>query len=79
MTEDWITTREAAKLSQYHPDHIRILVRSRRIRAQKFGEVWQISRSSLLAYLQEQAKRGERRGRKPFDVKRKRLYNRSIR
>lgn len=71
MTDEWITTREAVKLSQYHPDHIRILVRSKRIKAQKFGEVWQISRPSLLAYLREQDKRGARRGRKPFDLKRK--------
>ena len=69
MADDWITTREAVRLSRYHPDHIRILVRKSRVKAQKFGEVWQISRTSLLAYLREQEKRGERRGRKPLDSK----------
>lgn len=51
MADDWITTKEASELSGYHPHYLRELVRTGRISAQKFGEVWQVSRKSLLAYM----------------------------
>ena len=53
MIDDWITTREATELSGYHPDHLRRLIRAGNIKARKFGIVWQVSRQSLLEYLQE--------------------------
>jgi excisionase family DNA binding protein len=62
---DWITTSEAARLSAYHAEHLRELVREGKIRGQKFGTTWQISRTSLLAYVQRQMVKGERRGPKP--------------
>lgn len=64
MTDDWITTTDASKLSGYHPDHIRRLIRGSRINAQKFGIVWQVSKSSLLEYITLQEKIGKRRGPK---------------
>ena len=64
MTDDWITTTEASKLSGYHPDHIRRLIREGRINAQKFGFVWQVSKSSVLEYLSYQGNIGKRRGPK---------------
>jgi excisionase family DNA binding protein len=64
MADDWITTKEAARASGYTADHIRDLVQANRIKAQKFGEVWQISKASILAYAREQKERGEKRGRK---------------
>lgn len=64
MPQDWITTREAVRISHYHGDTIRELVREGRVKGQKFGEVWQVSRSSLLVYLAVQAKRGGKRGPK---------------
>jgi Helix-turn-helix domain len=69
MADDWITLRDAAKLSGYHPEHIRKLMRENRIKGRKVVIVWLVSRKSLDAYLREQAQRGERRGRKPFDTK----------
>ncbi|MBI5031896.1 MAG: helix-turn-helix domain-containing protein [Chloroflexi bacterium] len=66
MVDDWITTQEASKISGYHPESIRALIRQGRIKGRKFLIVWQVSRSSLLAYLREQAKRGDKRGRKPL-------------
>jgi len=66
MADDWITTHEASKISGYHPESIRALIRHGRIKGRKFLIVWQVSRSSLLVYLQQQAKRGEKRGRKPL-------------
>ena len=64
MADDWITTRDAVKLSGFHPDHLRTLIRGGRIKGQKYFVVWQVSRSSLVRYLEEQEKHGERRGRK---------------
>jgi hypothetical protein len=68
MADDWITTRDAVKLSGYNPIHLRALIRHRRIKARKYFVIWQISRKSLEAYLSEQAQRGEKRGRKPKDI-----------
>ncbi|MCA9986495.1 MAG: helix-turn-helix domain-containing protein [Anaerolineales bacterium] len=53
MTNDWITTREAVELSGYHPYHLRRLMRAGNIHSRKFGNVWQISRQSLLDYIRE--------------------------
>jgi Helix-turn-helix domain len=66
MADDWITTREAVKLSGYHLDHIRRLVRGGEVKARKIVIVWLVSRSSLMAYLRKQEQRGEKRGRKPL-------------
>jgi len=65
--EEWITTKEASELSGYTPYHIRELIREERIKAQKFGEVWQVSKQSLLAYVRQVEKKGEKRGRKKRD------------
>jgi excisionase family DNA binding protein len=45
--DDWITTAEAVTLSGYHVDHLRELAREGKIKAQKWGREWQISRASL--------------------------------
>jgi Helix-turn-helix domain len=65
MAEDWIDIREATRLSGYHADHLRVLIRQGRIRGRKVVIVWLVNRSSLLAYLRAQSKKGEKRGRKP--------------
>jgi excisionase family DNA binding protein len=64
MAQDWITTAEAAKISGYHPKHIQRLVRAQKIKAQKWGIQWQISRAGLLAYLKTVGKKGSKRGPK---------------
>jgi excisionase family DNA binding protein len=67
--EEWITVLEAASLSGYHPEYMRELIRSQRVKARKFGPLWQVSRSSLLEFLKEVKKSGDkRRGPKPFKV-----------
>jgi excisionase family DNA binding protein len=68
MKKIWITTAEASELSGYHPDHVRRLIRSGEIKAQKFGIVWQVSRASLLSYLHEMEGKGGRRGPKPKGI-----------
>ncbi len=65
MANDWITMAEAAEVSGYHPDHVRRLIRDGHLKAQQFGIVWQISRSSLQAYVRKAEQKGERRGPKP--------------
>jgi hypothetical protein len=66
MADDWITTQQAVKLSGYHQEHLRALIRQKRIKARKYFVIWQVNRSSLLAYLREQSQKGEKRGRKPL-------------
>lgn len=66
MPDDWITTAEAGAFSGYHPEHIRRLIRSEKIKARKFGIVWQVSKASLSLYLEEAEKSGDKRhGPKP--------------
>ena len=64
MAQDWITTAEASKLSGYHPEHVRELIRTGKVKAQKFGIVWQISRASLSDYIRKAGKLGAKRGPK---------------
>lgn len=64
VQEDWITTHEAAEISGYHAEHIRELLRENRVKARKFGQVWQVDRASLLAYVRNAEKLGAKRGPK---------------
>ena len=61
MLDDWITTTEAAELSGYHPERLRELIRDGKIEARKFGTIWQVSQSSLLAYVKAAKKAGDKR------------------
>jgi excisionase family DNA binding protein len=63
--DEWLTVHDAAKLSGYHPESIRELVRQGKIKAQKFSIVYRVDRESLLAYLTSVQTMGEKRGRKP--------------
>ena len=64
MNNDWITTSEACKISGYHGDHLRELIREGKIEGRKFATVWQVDRNSLLEYLDRMVAKGERRGPK---------------
>ncbi len=65
--EEWLTTYEAAQVANYHPDHIRKLVRAGKIKARKWGQSWQVQRDSLLEYLRKSEMQGDRRGPKRID------------
>ncbi len=65
MADDWLTVKQAVDLSGYHIERIRELVREGRVNGRKIVTVWLVSEKSLRAYLSAQAKRGEKRGRKP--------------
>jgi hypothetical protein len=63
--DEWLTVGEAAKLSGYNEDHLRELIRDKKvIVARKFSIVWMVNRKSLLAYVAEQSKLGRKRGPK---------------
>jgi hypothetical protein len=64
MVDSWIPVSEAVKISGYHAEHIRKLVRARRVKARKFGVVWQINSPSLQQYVRTQSQLGKKRGPK---------------
>ena len=64
--EDWLTTYEAARISKYELDYIRKLIRAEKITGRKWGQSWQGSRQSLLRFMEDREKQGEKRGRKPI-------------
>ena len=49
--EDWLTTYEAVRISGYELDYIRKLIRAKKITGRKWGQSWQVSRTSLMAFL----------------------------
>ena len=54
--DEWLTIQQAAKISGYHAEYLRIIVRAGKLVAHKFGPVWAISKKSLLFYLQNAEK-----------------------
>jgi excisionase family DNA binding protein len=63
--DEWITVKEASKISGYNEEYITHLIREGKIKAKKFGFVWQVSRSSVLDYTEKTEKLGGKRGPKP--------------
>lgn len=64
--EDWLTTYEAVRISGYELDYIRKLVRAQKIIGRKWGQSWQVSRTSLIEFLKSRNQQGQKRGRKPI-------------
>jgi hypothetical protein len=64
-TNEWITVAEASTISGYNKEHLTRLIREGKIEAKKFSIVWQVSRASLLAYVERTERLGNKRGRKP--------------
>ena len=58
---EWISVREAAEHSQYHPNYIRRLVRRGKIQAKKEGAMWWIDRDSVRAYVEAKEAEEDRR------------------
>jgi len=61
MAEDWLTTVEAAEFSGYHREYLRELIREGKLAARRFGSVWAIDKTSLLAFLEAARKSRDRR------------------
>lgn len=51
--EQWITAQEAVEISGYSQQYLRRLLRNHKIDSRKFGPVWQVSKLSLLAYINQ--------------------------
>lgn len=59
MTDsELITVSEAAELSGYTPQHVRLLIRQGLINARRAGGIWLIEASSLQAYIDKAPKPG---------------------
>lgn len=64
--EEWLSIKQAAELSGYHPTYLRDLIRAGSLPARRFGPLWQVNRQDLLAYVEAARKSGDgRRGPKP--------------
>lgn len=50
---EWITTGEAARLTGYHPAHIRLLIRRGTLSATKVGRDWLLRRDEVTAYAEK--------------------------
>ena len=61
MPTDWITIAEAKQLTKYHPERLRELAREGKVKARKFGIVWQFSKQSVLAYVNAAVASGDKR------------------
>ena len=61
MSEEWLTTDQAAELSGLSPPHIRYLLRNGKMRGKKFGRDWVTTQSAIEEYLAT----NPRPGRKP--------------
>ena len=61
---EWLTVNDAARLSGYHPETLRELMRDGKINARKVSIVWLVDRESLLTYMEKAKAMGEKRGPK---------------
>jgi excisionase family DNA binding protein len=53
---DWITTEEASQLTGYSVAHLLLLLRQKRIKAEKKGGQYWVDRGDLLEYASQAAK-----------------------
>jgi phage antirepressor YoqD-like protein len=51
--EEWLTVREAAKLSGYNAEYLRRLMRNEKIKYRKFSFIYQVNQKSLIDYLKK--------------------------
>lgn len=55
---EWITIKEAAKLTEYSVQYMRRIVRQGRVQARKWANVWMVHKESLLEYQREMQRLG---------------------
>jgi len=56
--DNWITTTEASKISGFHVEYIRRLIRGGHINARKWGKEWMVDKQSLIDYQKQDNKPG---------------------
>jgi excisionase family DNA binding protein len=54
LADDWLSLREAAVKSGLSASHLRLLARTGRLRATKFGRDWFTTEAAVAAYLADQ-------------------------
>lgn len=59
--DEWLSVADAARLSGYHPEYIRRLIRDGVIEARKFSIVWQVRRKSLEDYVESAKSQSDKR------------------
>ena len=65
----YISVPQAAARYSLSQEHIRLLLRTRKVQGQRFGPVWAVDETSLLAYLATDRKRGRKpRREEPSDA-----------
>ena len=57
----WVTVREASEIAPYAPVTLRWLVREGRIDGLKRGGIWFLSKGSVLAYVREMERLGNKK------------------
>ncbi len=57
MSDDRLTTKQAAALADTSPAYIRQLILAGKVMADKFGKSWVVSKASLLQWIRD-GKRG---------------------
>jgi excisionase family DNA binding protein len=55
---EWITTAEAAELTEYNPEYIRQMIRRGVIKAEKKGRDWWIDKNSIVEYVEKMKQLG---------------------
>jgi hypothetical protein len=45
--KDYISLKEAGRISGYHPDYIGALIRSNKVKGKKIGKTWMVSESDV--------------------------------
>lgn len=58
---DWITTEEASQLTGYSIAHLLLLLRQKKIKAEKKGGQYWVDRGNLLEYVRQAAEVNDKR------------------
>ncbi len=65
--DDYVTTQEAAKIFEFHIEHVRRMLREGDLQGLKVGKTWLVSKESIRKYqefTQNMGKYDPKRGRK---------------
>ncbi len=58
---EWLSLRQAAEISGYHPDYLRDMIRQGEIKGRNLVFFWQVERSSLEAFSKQTHSHRDRR------------------
>lgn len=61
---EWLTTEQAGEMLEYDQSQVRRLIKSGKIKGQKFGRDWMVDKSSLLEFKSQVQSQPKKRGRR---------------